>query len=362
MTARRNLRALSRRWSVAAILIALCAALLACACQRAPLPAANRSAAAVAAAPANADTNATTAAPSSNGDQDDEDDEPADTWPPDADSPEQILYAQPAMVRKAVAALSPPSPGKVNLYLIAFAGDGEEDVFRNEVEYAARLFDRRFDSAGHTLLLVNNPSTLDRYPLASLSNLEMAVDGVAAKMDRERDILLLLLSTHGSSDHVLYVSMDPLPLDQIAPEDLADILARARIRYRAIVISACYSGGFIDALKSPTTLVITAARDDRPSFGCGTDSPITDFGRAFFVDALNRDTSLAAAYADASKLIAEREDRRDEQHSYPQIATADGIRAQLAAWRTGITLGPAVPFRAGPGQDTARTGTSAGKR
>ena len=41
--------------------------------------------------------------------------------------------------------------GKVNLYLVAFAGDGNENVFRNEVEYVEKQFVERFDAAGHTL-------------------------------------------------------------------------------------------------------------------------------------------------------------------------------------------------------------------
>ncbi|MGA9333762.1 MAG: C13 family peptidase [Rudaea sp.] len=277
------------------------------------------------------------------GDDASEDD---DAWPADVDSPEQVLYEQPAMVRRAVADLAAPTAGKVNLYLLAFAGDGEENVFRNEVEYVAKLFDKRFAGTGHSLVLVNNPATLAHHPLATLSNLELAADGIAAKMDRDRDILMLFLTSHGSRDHLLYVSMDPLPLDQIAPEDLADVLAETRVRYKVVVISACYSGGFIDALKSPTTLVIAAARKDRSSFGCGTDSPITDFGRAYFADALNQTASLTSAFTLASKLVDRWETRDREKHSYPQIASSSKIEAQLAAWRRDVPLGPPIPFKA----------------
>ena len=281
-----------------------------------------------------------------------------DTWPDDADSPEQVLYAQPAMVRQAIADLAPPTPARVNLYLLAFAGDGEENVFRNEVEYVAKLFAQRFDGIGHSIILANNPQTLARYPLATLSNLELAAQGIAAKMNRNRDILMLFLTSHGSRDHLLYVSMDPLPLDQIAPEDIADILAKTKVRYKVAIISACYSGGFIHALKSPTTLVITAARGDRSSFGCSTDSPITDFGRAFFVDALNLTASFTAAFADARKLINQWEIRDQDRHSYPQIAGSPQIEAQLAAWRRKIRIGPPIPFRAGSNAATSRVPAS----
>lgn len=271
-------------------------------------------------------------------------DDSGDDWPDNADTPEQVIYAQPGMLHDAVAKLAPRLPGKPNLYFIGFAGDAEEDVFFNEAEYARTLFATRFAAAGHELLLVNNPATLSRYPLATLTNLETAVDAVARKMDRDNDILFLLLSSHGTEDHLLYVAMDPLPLDQIAPEDLADIFAKAGIRYKVIVISACYSGGFIDALKSDTTMIVTAARADRASFGCGTDSDITDFGRAFLVDGLNHNDTFTGAFAEADKLVDAWETRDHEPHSHPQLVSTPRIEAQLELWRSGIKIGPQVPF------------------
>lgn len=284
---------------------------------------------------------------------DDSDD--AGYWPEDSDTPEQVIYAQPRLLREAVAKLTPRTPDKPNLYFIGFAGDGEEDVFLNEADYARRLFDKRFAASGHELMLVNNPATLSRTPLATLTNLETAVDAVAAKMDRDNDILFLLLTSHGTEDHLLYVAMDPLPLDQIAPQDLADVFAKAKIRYKVIVISACYSGGFIDALKDDTTMIVTAARADRASFGCGSDADITDFGRAFFVDGLNHNATFTGAFAEANKLVNAWETRDKDKHSLPQLATSPRIEARLKRWRDGITIGPPVPFVAARPSATALT-------
>lgn len=282
------------------------------------------------------------------GDKDDADDTDGDepqAWPDDAGTPEQVMYAQPQRMDEAIARLTPRTPGKVNLYLVAFAGDGNENVFRNEVEYVEKQFAERFDAGGHTLLLINNPATLTQRPLASLSNLETAIDAVAAKMNPDEDVLLLFLTSHGSAEHELAVDLDPLPLDRIAPEDLADLLAGSNIRNKIIVLSACYSGGFIGALKGPTTMIITAARADRPSFGCGTKSDITDFGRAFFVNGLNHNDNFDGAFAEAGKLISEWETQAGDEHSDPQISTTPQIEAQLKLWRAGLRLGPPVPFQ-----------------
>ena len=268
----------------------------------------------------------------------------ASAWPGDAPTPEQVLYSQPQLLHEAAEKLMPRVPDKVNLYMVAFAGDGEENVFRNEAEYADKLLTRRFDTVGHDLLLVNNPATLEQYPLASLSNLESALKTVGEIMDRDSDVLLLFLTSHGTKDHLLYVSMDPLPLDQIAPDDLASVLGKSGIRNKVVVISACYSGGFIDALKGETTMIITAARADRPSFGCGSTAQITDFGRAFFVEGMNHSDTFSGAFNEARRLVEAWETRDGEDHSYPQLITAPQIDAKLKDWRSGVALGPPVPF------------------
>ena len=40
------------------------------------------------------------------------------------------------------------------MYAFRDCGDGDENVFRNEVEFVERQISERFDSAGHTLLLI----------------------------------------------------------------------------------------------------------------------------------------------------------------------------------------------------------------
>ncbi|MBU6249342.1 MAG: peptidase C13 [Xanthomonadaceae bacterium] len=270
---------------------------------------------------------------------------PADGWPRNAPSPEQVLYAQPRLMRQALDGLAPRVPGVPNLYLVSFAGDGSEDVFRNEAEYAATLFRHRYGARAHTLVLENNPATLDNRPLASWSNLETALTGIARAMDPQQDILMLYLTSHGDPEHTLLVDMDPLPLDQIGAPDLAGILAEHPFKWKVVVVNACYSGGFVPPLQGDGTLVITAARSDRSSFGCGNDSAATYFGRAWLVDALNRTADPIAAFRQADDEVArwERKDRLTP--SEPQISIGKGIADQLARWRHGDPVGPPVPFR-----------------
>lgn len=268
-----------------------------------------------------------------------------DDWPETGPSPEQVLYAQPRLLRATLAKLTPRVAGKPNLYLVTFAADGSEDVFRNEAEYAAGLFAARFGASAHSVVLENNPDTLATQPLASWSNLEEALDGVAKVMHPQQDILMLYVTSHGDEDHNLLVDMDPLPLDQIGAADLAGILATRPFKWKVLVVSACYSGGFVPPLRGPGTLVLTASRTDRSSFGCSSKADATYFGKAWLVDALNRTPDFIAAFQQASSEIRQWEQQDKLTPSEPQIDIGTGIAGQLALWRKGFTPGPSVAFK-----------------
>jgi hypothetical protein len=298
---------------------------------------------------ATASVASSTSSPANASSSTDSDDSDADdNWPSQGPSPEQVVYAQPNMVHQALTQLSPRVPGKTNLYLVTFAGDGGEDVFRNEAEYAAQLFTKRFGPTAHALVLENNPTTLQSHPLADWSNLESTLDGVASAMKPDEDVLVLYMTSHGDEDHNLLVDMDPIPLDQIGAPDLAGILKKRPFKWKVVIVNACYSGGFVPDLRAPGTLVLTAARADRSSFGCGSDSDMTYFGKAWLVDALNKTDNFVDAFQLAKNDIAGWENEDKLTPSEPQIDMGTGIAQQLALWRKDITPGPAVPFTPPP--------------
>jgi hypothetical protein len=111
-----------------------------------------------------------------------------------------------------------------------------------------------------------------------------------------------------------------------------------------VVVSACYSGGFIPALRDPDTLVITAARADRASFGCGAESSVTWFGRAWLVEGLNREASFIDAYEYATRRVAEWEKTQDFKASFPQMWRGKDIATTLREWRAQQPLGEAVAY------------------
>lgn len=254
------------------------------------------------------------------------------------------------LLERDFAALAPQRPGQPDLYVLGFAGDSAENVFRNEVVYLESLFEQRFDANGRVLTLINHPDSVGKTPhaLATYDNLYDALARIGATMDREQDLLLLYLTLHGTEDHELAVQFPPVLEDWLTPQDLRTALDDAGIRNRIVVISACYSGGFVPALRGPDTLLITAARADRASFGCGSESVATYFGRAWMVDGLNRSSSFIAAYDMARDAIAKREKQDDYEPSLPQMDVGARIGERLRSWESSITPGKPVPYPYSP--------------
>lgn len=258
--------------------------------------------------------------------------------------PETTMYAQPARLSAAIDSVLPQRPGTIDMYALAFGGDAGQDVFRNEVEYVEQLFAQRFDARGRVLALLNHPDSATTRPLATATNLERSLLALGQRMDPAQDILFLYLTSHGSPEHELYVNQPPLPLDQLTPQRLRAALDASGIRWRVLVVSACYSGGFIEALRDPQTLIITAARADRSSFGCEPESEITWFGHAFMAEAMNQTTDLRAAFDLATATIAQREKDEEFDPSEPQWDAGEQVLGQLQRWREGFEAGAPVPF------------------
>lgn len=250
---------------------------------------------------------------------------------------EALLYRQPVLLDDTLNRLRPERKKHVDLFYVGFAGFATEDVFAVEADYIKRLFDERFGTAGHSVSLVNHLDTLDDTPLATGTNLETTLKRVGKVMNRDEDVLFLYLTSHGSSDHKLAVEFWPLPLNDLTPERLKAMLDKAGIKWRVIVVSACYSGGFVDALKGPNTLVATAAAADRTSFGCGSESDFTYFGEAVFKEQLQNRFSLISAFKDAAVSIAKREQQEQLEASKPQLSVGPSIAPHLAALEKSLT-------------------------
>ena len=257
---------------------------------------------------------------------------------PDGDSPstamygpaaEDVLYKQPGLLSQELRAVRPASEGATNVFFIGMAGFGGQDVFRREVDSVTKIFRERFGADGHTIRLINNRKTLLDVPIASKTSLRAALKRVAEVMDKDRDVLVLYMTSHGSEDHHFSLSLWPVDFHEMDPATLRSLLDESGIRNRVVIIAACYSGGFVKPLEDPNTLVITAAAGDRTSFGCSNEAEWTYFGKAYFDEALRKTHSFTEAFEMAKPRIAERERQDKFEPSLPQMAVGANIAVKL---------------------------------
>ena len=96
-----------------------------------------------------------------------------------------------------------------------------------------------------------------------------------------------------------------------------------------MVISACYSGGFIDALKDEHTMVITASSADRQSFGCGALSDATYLAQALFGEAMRETHSFQKGFEMARTTIEKWEKEKNFTASQPQVFAGAQVVAKL---------------------------------
>ena len=243
------------------------------------------------------------------------------------DTLELGLLAQGRLLDEALANV-PASTPAVELYSLTLGGDGKQSVFLRESDYVSNMLASRFGAYGQ-IRLVNHRDHLSDRPMATRENLRRAALTLAERSGPE-DLLFIYLTSHGTHEHELVLDQPRMELADLPADELAAVLAPLKNRDKIIVISACYSGGFLPALKNNRTLVMTASQADRVSFGCSEEADFTYFGDALFAQALNQTDDLEHAFKLAKATVAERELADNFEASEPQIWAPKGV---LARWQ-----------------------------
>ncbi|MDU8359160.1 C13 family peptidase [Pseudomonas syringae group sp. J309-1] len=243
------------------------------------------------------------------------------------DTLEAGLLAQGPLLEKSLAAV-PASTPSVELFSLVVGGDGKQSVFLREADYVNNLLASRFGAFGQITLVNHRDHMIDR-PLATRESISRAVKTLAQRSGPE-DLVFIYLTSHGTSEHELVLDQPRLELADLPADELAEALAPLKNRDKVIVISACYSGGFIPALKDERTLIMTASRADRVSFGCSEEADFTYFGDALFAKALVETDDLQQAFSDAKAFVAEREIADNYEASEPQIWAPKGV---ISRWQ-----------------------------
>ena len=198
--------------------------------------------------------------------------------------------------------------------VVLAAGDDAQPVFDN----ATRALSQRLAAAGVPGANIHRLS-------ASAAEIGAAVEPalagvllqrIAALPARPGDRCLVFLTSHGERGAGLWLARSNTAL---SPDALAQALARGCATVpTVVVISACYSGNFATGkMAKPNRIVLTAARNDRPSFGCQVHR-VYNFFDECLLGALPKSATWHAV-ADQSRACVRRMERAlGERPSEPQ--------------------------------------------
>jgi hypothetical protein len=240
----------------------------------------------------------------------------------------QIEKMQPRLLQEQFARLTPSRQGETEIYALAIAGWADQDVFVKELDGALEAIGSVLPIKGRTVRLINRRDTVNTIPLANASNFSAAVHAIAAVMDKDNDVFVLVMTSHG--EQTGFALQLPGGIAELTPQQVAAALNGEGIKNRVVIVSACYAGIFVPPLANDNTIVITAADAKHTSFGCAPERDWTYFGDAFFHQSLHPGADFENAFDHARVLIHGWEMMDRAMPSNPQGSFGRAVVAKLA--------------------------------
>ena len=140
---------------------------------------------------------------------------------------------------------------------------------------------------------------------------------------------LFYFSSHGSQQGIAFgfnETLDPGSLSRL-------INAWCGERPTVVIVSACHSGVFVPALSGPNRMVLTAARADRSSFGCGGTDRYPYFDECV-LNVLPQSTDFLSLANNAQACVSRREaETNASPPSEPQLTVGNQVQGTLSALR-----------------------------
>ena len=198
--------------------------------------------------------------------------------------------------------------------VVLAAGDDAQPVFDN----ATRALSQRLAAAGVPAANIHRLS-------ASAAEIGAAVEPalagvllqrIAALPARPGDRCLIFLTSHGERGAGVWLARSNAAL---SPDELAQALSRGcAAAPTVVVVSACYSGSFATGkMAKPNRIVLTAARNDRPSFGC-QDHRVYNFFDECLLGALPKSSTWRTVANGSRECVRRMERALGERPSEPQ--------------------------------------------
>jgi hypothetical protein len=139
---------------------------------------------------------------------------------------------------------------------------------------------------------------------------------------------LIYFTSHGSPDGIVLGDgvWRPGPLGHLVDDACGQ-------RPTVVIVAACFSGVFVPAMDGPNRMVLTAARPDRASFGCGESDHYTFFDTCL-LQSVPQVHDFAALGSMIQACVAKREqDLHADPPSEPQLKIGGVLRPMLPLYR-----------------------------
>jgi len=222
-----------------------------------------------------------------------------------------------------VASAKPrPAPQPEGWKALLIAADNQEPAFDNAVDAMAG----RLESFG--------------VPASDISILKATAAGghAATRLNIRRafaelhpastDGCFIFITSHGGEGRGLVLARDR---GFLSPGELAGLLnSTCGDRPTVVIASGCYSGSFAEgsAMPAANRAILTAARDDRPSFGCNAGLRYTVFDQCV-LDSMQRGIRWADLMGRTRRCVSARERAMGAAASDPQLSIGRAARGLM---------------------------------
>jgi Peptidase C13 family len=223
----------------------------------------------------------------------------------------------------AVQATPPDSLLGLHYKAVLVAGDNSAAAFDHATEaMRTRLLARHVAAADIQTLSASRAAVTQRGAVSS--SLDHVLSAIGRLRPGPEQACLVFATSHGAYDEGLVLMpsqnfLTPAALDKALAGGCGDAPTVA-------IISGCFSGGFTKPpMARPNRIILTAAREDRPSFGCGAGFDYTVYDRCL-LQALDQASVWRAAYAMIQTCVTAREKELHAKPSEPQAWFGDALR------------------------------------
>lgn len=195
------------------------------------------------------------------------------------------------------------------------AGDHSIENFDNGREDLTNLFTKLGDLESIQLSSSKKYISVqkDVYS-ATYENIVKSFDLMKSKL-KATDGCFIHMTSHGAKGQGFYLALSGI----LDPDTFSTLVNQVCGSAPTVVlISACYSGQFItEDLKGPNRVILTAARADRPSFGCSPDTEYT-YWDGCLLEEVPKSQTWVELYKNVNSCIAAKEAKLNVRPSEPQ--------------------------------------------